>query len=1071
MDPAEIRPVEPTSAAKANDTRSRGGDTPERTEAYRADGTGAGGWSIPGGRYRVLHEIGRGGMGVVFRAYDTAFERTLAIKVLRPVKGAQADAERRFVKEAKITGQLQHPGIPPAHEVGRLADGRPYFSMKLIEGRTLTALLSERASPQTDLPRFLKVFEQIAQTIGYAHMQCVIHRDLKPVNVMVGAFGEVQVMDWGVAKRLHQGAAVPAQLPGPLLDGDASDGDESDGDAFDVEVASMSLDRFDDARSQNTEHQTHPGAVVGTYSCMSPEQARGEIAALDERCDVFGLGAILCAILTGRPPYRDRTPEQRWQQAREADLSDAWARLDASGADRDLVQLAKACLAPEPADRPANAGRVAEEVTRHLASVQARLQETRVARAQAEVKAQEASKKRRLAVGLAAAVVTLVVGASLVGWWYVNDQAQREREEAQRDAEAITQAKFVNGEVGAALDEAMRLPRDLHQKLGDPRQAAVLMSELHRWQTLLDSAHAAWKRADTLAAGGRELLTPDLRQRLATMGDDLPTDELEWRLAVELDRIRFEASTPIQNRINLQAAAPKLGQAFRKTNFDVETGSPGEVGHRIGASTIRLPLVASLDFWALVTQDSNLRSRFLEAARTADPDPWRDRYRQAELWFDPAHLQALARDVDPTQQSPQLLAALAQRMRLKGVDASGLLQRALIYHPHDFWLFFELGLSAGTLTEQIGAYRAALAVRPDSGIAYYVLGDAHLAGHKLAEAIACYRRSIELVPDYAGAHNNLGLALDEQGNKGAALACFRRAVELNPKGEVPLSNLGGALQQLGELEEAAIYLKKSVELDPNRSSSHSNLAAVLRGLGKLDEAVTSLHKAIALDPKNPFAWCNLGHTLTDQGKFVEGLKAMRTGHELGLTHPGWTHPSALWVKETEQFLKAEQKLEAVLKSEVEPGSSRELLALALICSKHKRRPATATRFFAAAFHANPLLALPTTRHRYSAGCAAARAGLGEGIDAVDATVEERIGFRNQAHAWLSAELTGWNWLVETRAPVAAGIDQYLRAWQTAPELANVREAASLGKLPPDEREAWHTLWTRVAALRDRAAKQ
>src|SRR5580765_7612219 len=169
-------------------------------------------WELPGDRYRIIDEIGRGGMGVVLRVLDTSFNRLLAIKVLGNLQNSEL-AERRFIDEARITGQLQHPGIPPAHEVGRLADGRPFFSMKLIEGRTLAELLAERSSPQSDLPRFLKIFEQIAQTIAYAHSQGVIHRDLKPLNVMVGTFGEVQVMDWGLDKRLAHAAVVEAELP------------------------------------------------------------------------------------------------------------------------------------------------------------------------------------------------------------------------------------------------------------------------------------------------------------------------------------------------------------------------------------------------------------------------------------------------------------------------------------------------------------------------------------------------------------------------------------------------------------------------------------------------------------------------------------------------------------------------------------------------------------------------------------------------------------------------------------------------------------------------------------------
>src|SRR5262245_34337985 len=155
------------------------------------------------GRLQVVEPIGQGGMGAVFRVRDTDFDRDLAVKVLRPELHGHAAMVERFLEEARVCGRLQHPGVPPVHELGRLPDGRPYFTMKLVQGRTLAELLRERSSgadasgsPAERAP-FLKVFEQICQTVAYAHSQGILHRDLKPANVMVGAFGEVQVMDWG----------------------------------------------------------------------------------------------------------------------------------------------------------------------------------------------------------------------------------------------------------------------------------------------------------------------------------------------------------------------------------------------------------------------------------------------------------------------------------------------------------------------------------------------------------------------------------------------------------------------------------------------------------------------------------------------------------------------------------------------------------------------------------------------------------------------------------------------------------------------------------------------------------
>src|SRR5579871_4940846 len=164
--------------------------------------------SLPG--YELLDEVGHGGMGVVYRARDVALDRDVAVKLLADRYPAGSPAAQRFLSEARITGQLQHPGIPAVHQVGTLADGRPFLAMKLIKGKTLDVLLKDRANPSAERGRLLAVFEAVCQAVGYAHAHRVIHRDLKPANVMVGAFGEVQVMDWGLAKVLGEEGTDPA---------------------------------------------------------------------------------------------------------------------------------------------------------------------------------------------------------------------------------------------------------------------------------------------------------------------------------------------------------------------------------------------------------------------------------------------------------------------------------------------------------------------------------------------------------------------------------------------------------------------------------------------------------------------------------------------------------------------------------------------------------------------------------------------------------------------------------------------------------------------------------------------
>src|SRR5262249_25869954 len=166
-------------------------------------------------RYQLFGEIARGGMGAILRGRDVDLGRDLAVKVLLESHRDKPELVRRFVEEAQIGGQLQHPGVIPVYELGTLADHRPFFTMKLVKGRTLAELLRERSDPAADQPRLLSIFGQVCQTMAYAHARGVIHRDLKPSNVMVGNFGEVQVMDWGLAKVLSgggtaEGASEPA---------------------------------------------------------------------------------------------------------------------------------------------------------------------------------------------------------------------------------------------------------------------------------------------------------------------------------------------------------------------------------------------------------------------------------------------------------------------------------------------------------------------------------------------------------------------------------------------------------------------------------------------------------------------------------------------------------------------------------------------------------------------------------------------------------------------------------------------------------------------------------------------
>ena len=414
-------------------------------------------------RYRLDGEIARGGMGAILKGRDTDLGRDLAIKVLLDSHKDKPDVIQRFVEEAQIGGQLQHPGIAPVYELGQFADKRPFFSMKLVKGQTL----ADREDATEDRGKFIGIFEQVCQTMAYAHSRGVIHRDLKPANIMVGAFGEVQVMDWGLAKVLSSGGVADEKKAH----------DKQQGQSIIQTMRSTGSDAPGSFGSTGSE--TQMGSVMGTPAYMPPEQALGEVDLMNERADVFGLGAILCEILTGQPPYVADDGTQVYRLASRGKLEDAFARLDQCGADAELIALTKHCLQVEPADRPQDAGVLAERVTAYLESVEQKLRQTELAKADALVRAEELRRRQKLAYTAGTAIVaTLVIGISVSLWqmFRATNAEQLARDEATRATAAEVLAR----------DEAARAT--LAETLAKDEAARATAAEKRTAETLVEVA-------------------------------------------------------------------------------------------------------------------------------------------------------------------------------------------------------------------------------------------------------------------------------------------------------------------------------------------------------------------------------------------------------------------------------------------------------------------------------------------------------------------------------------------------------------------------------------------------------
>jgi serine/threonine-protein kinase len=1029
----------------------------------------AGAAALPG--YEVLGELGRGGMGLVLRGRDLHLGRDLAVKLLPEEYRGQPHLVRRFVNEARIWGRLQHPGIVPVHTLGALPDGRPYFTMKLVEGRTLADLLDDRADPAQDWPRLLGIFEQVCQTVAYAHSKGVIHRDLKPQNVMVGTFGEVQVMDWGLAKVL-----------GPGADGSSAEEVQAGGPS----VADRWLG-------------TQLGHALGTLPYMPPEQARGEVERMDQRCDVFSLGAILCEILTGQPPIRGKDAAELLARARACDHAAALAALDGSGADAELVRLAKACLAAEPSDRPRDAGAVAEAVTAYRAGVQERLRQAEVERAAAQARVEEARatavaerRARRRMAGLVAAVAlsALLVVAGLLTWgWLRSEQVRTVNEDLARAEKAL----------GA-------------------------------WNR--PGAEAAMRAAEGGVANGG----PDeLRRRVHRMRDELT-------LADGLDGIRLEAAALADGTFDPASADPAYAAFFQEHQLAVvDTEDTEVVGERIKGSVVREQVVAALDDWAAATGDPRRRAWLLAVARRAQPGDWSDAFRAPDVWTKPAALEQLAREADVATLTPQLLAALGEALRRNNVNPIPLLTRAQERHRADFWLNFHLGNAlwlAGRPEDATSYYRAAQALRPDTSAVSNALALALKTQRRLDEAIAEYDRALALAPRYALAHNNraaalvnrgrldeaiaechtalaidpklalahgnLGNALRNQGRTDEALAEFDRALALDDRLAPAHLGRGNALHQLNRLDEASAAYRKALALAPQYALAHTNLGAALMDLGRLDEAIAAYREAIARDARFTLAYSNLANALADKhlldeaiaehrraialrpqfgrlyynlaavlqraGRFVEADQAARRGLELMPDRDPWRPRAIGQVQQCQELLALDGKLPALLRGEVQPGSAHERLGLAWLCHESKRRYLLSARLYAEAIADQPQMANdPRAQVRYNAACSAALAAAGQGEDAKRLPDKVAQALRRQALGWLRADLAAWTRPVAGGKPAdRAAVRKVMRHWQWDADLAGLRDKEGLGQLPESERQQWQKLWDDVAALLVRA---
>jgi tetratricopeptide (TPR) repeat protein len=847
-------------------------------------------------------------MGIIYRGTDTVLAREVAIKVLQEHFAPDSGTARRFADEARITAQLQHPAIPPVHDLGTLSDGRPFLAMKLIKGQTLEALLAARPDVPAERGRYVAVFEQVCQAIGYAHSHGVIHRDLKPANVMVGAFGEVQVMDWGLAKVLGSSPTV------------ASAADETSAGTVVVSL------RDSDALF------TQAGSVLGTPAFMPPEQAVGAVAKVDRRSDVFGLGAILAVILTGQPPFAAASAETTRVKAAQGDVADCLARLDVCGAEPELVALCKGCLSPKPVERPADAGEVARAVAelRAAADERARLAELERVKAEGEkaaaaARALERRKRRRLWLGAAAALVLAALGglgAVLAVQRRANADLEAKNAEL-ADEQAKVQARFELAQRAIAtfhtgVSEDALLKNDQFTELRTKllKEAAGFYSDLEQ----LLEGQTDVKSRQLLAAGYFKL--GELTVKIGSKPEGLAVHR---KALAERRELAAVPGADLETRLDVARSLRVVGnlldtmgdhaaaQAACEEQRDIALALTAESA----TDAVRAVLASSYHNIGGLLSDTGKPADALvqyEKAQTiyqqlAETSPGVKQF-QSDLARNHSSMGLLQSD---TGNLPEALAEFEKARAIR--------QRLVDGDPSDAEFLHDLANShnnLGHLLSDTGKPREALEEFEKARVIQQKLADGH-------PAVTRYQS------DVANDLNSIGLRLSEIEKPEDAMAAFERArkiqqqlAEANPTvtqfrrdlGSTN-NNIGLLLAHMGKSAEAMTTYEKAREIfqqlaDANPAvtefqlylaNTHHNIGNGLAQAGKLTEALMAHQKALAVRQKLADAnstiaqvqmylgrsHSSLGHLRSDAGNpagaLAEFEKALAIRQQLADAHP------------------------------------------------------------------------------------------------------------------------------------------------------------------------------------------
>jgi serine/threonine-protein kinase len=990
---------------------------------------------VPG--YRVEDLLGHGGMGVVYRAWHLGLNRLVALKMLLAGPFARPQEQERLVREARAVAALHHPNIVQVFDVGDV-QGRPYFTMELVEGGSLADKIQAAPQPARQAAALLAT---LADAIHAAHQSGIVHRDLKPANILFTKGGTPKVMDFGLARRL-----------------------------------------------EGNEGLTLSGVPMGTPSYMSPEQARGDKGTIGPATDVYALGAILYECLTGRPPFRAESGTATLQQILTEEPVPP-VRLNPQ-VPRDVATICLKCLSKEPHRRYASAAALAEDLRRFLGG------EPIAARPAGRLERLARWARRRpaaaaLLVSALLLAATVLAGAGwLLGQWFVtarvvqSDLRQAERLQQQsafpEAGAALEQARSRLGDVGPfwlypVVEAARRDHQFLVQLEAIRMNRATLVEGQHNHAAEMRFNKARADRDYAAAFSDQGLGEPQADPE--SVAARVRSSQWAAHLVAALDNWTLCAAEPARQKWLLAVARRADPDPWRDRVRDPAAWRNGKALAQLGQTapladqplTLLLALgermstagesgIAFLrrvqekhsdDFWANVTLALALHGA--ERFPGGDPRAALSYYRKA-LEIRPQAIAVLnnlgdvlyvsnwMRD-DEREVGPGAVTVLHKVVKTDARFAPGSNNYGMALKAQGYWHLAVL------------LFQDALEIDPQLAPAHCNLAEIRAGSGSFDEAIDHYRQALRIDPDYAQAHFLLGVALLAKGRRDEVDDYYPEKVQaLNPA-------------RGSGLAEAMVYYEQAYHFDPEWTAARNLLRIPPQDESRQKEAIDHYRQAVRLDPKFAVFRGALGQALLARWQLTEGEAEIRQSLEV---FPEWEQKRRANVErllQRCQRLRAlEGRLPAVVQGKDKPAAA-DCLDLAELCFV-KQHFATAARLYAEALAAAPQLTKDLRAgHRFNSARAAVLAGGRHDDDPARLGKPEGASLRKQARDWLRLDLAAWAKKVDS-GTAADRIQAYktLALWLNDPDLAGVRDADTLLRLPAAERQECQALWQEVADL-------